>query len=301
MANLHGCQILLLLVVLLNCHAFAGQVTVQILSSFSAVEVSNTTASATQANNSTTKVNTSWDINGIITVQNRGEEPVYNIQVEVTFPDGKKLLPIISTLVAGSETKFAVNHKSFKLNPGRYPIIIFADYMDATEYPSSALLVTHLFLGEARFPMVFGSIPATHISSKGELYLKLKNLDDQPKSLSITVVLPRGIHLANRDLKRLVLEPYKKSTIKFPVKNDIILPGSAFPAYVIMEYDQGLLHHSAVASCSLMVRDKGALHNYRIYLIVGGSLLLVIGALLNILGQNKILRQSKRSKEQHAS
>lgn len=223
-----------------------------------------------------------WIIAGTVTVKNRGDESAHNLQVTAASSGERLSFPMTPTLPPGGTISFDLRFPPRKLSPGRYPVVIMADYMDANEYPFSAPLVANVFLGDARFPMIFGTFPPLQVTLRGTLKFEVKNLDGTGKSLSLTAVLPREMTVARPLPDRVELSPHARKIIRIPIRNNNALPGSRYPAYVIAEYDHDGRHHSSAAGGSLVVRETNWLRDYQLPVVAAALVLVGIGVAMSL-------------------
>jgi hypothetical protein len=230
-----------------------------------------------------------------VEVTNNGDEPAYNVQVSADINGQMSTTPIKERLEVKGKHSVEISSDMALTKPGRYPVIVNVDYMDANQYPFSAMTITHFVHRENLPSQIFGTLQNIDISSGGSMNLSLKNLDDKPKNVAVRLVLPK--ELSSSAVSRTIsVKGKSEERVRFDIKNFSALPGSSYSVFAIMGYDEGELHYSASVGGNIKVsKEQGFVKSNRNLLI---GLAVVLGAAFIYFNLRAFLaRRSKINKE----
>jgi len=229
-----------------------------------------------------------------VAVTNNGDEAAYNLQISAGINNRMVTTPAKESL--GVKEKYSVEMATDLTleKAGRYPVIVNVDYMDANQYPFSAISITHFVYRENLPSQIFGTFRNIEISTKGSLVLSLKNLGEKDKNLSVRLVLPK--ELSSHDLSRtLSLKAKSEEKASFEVNNFSALPGSAYSIFAVMEYDEGGLHYSnSVAGNIKITKEQGFVRSNQRILVILAIILVTVFIYFNL--RFFLSRRSKTAK-----
>ncbi|MFH1106161.1 MAG: hypothetical protein V1731_03045 [Candidatus Aenigmatarchaeota archaeon] len=180
-----------------------------------------------------------------ITVANYGDEPASQTRISV-----------VSDIVSGDEISQKILYPNERIYglinvdpkaemiPGKYPVFVMVEYEDANSYPFTAISPAFFVYKTQTSSKVKGVASEITISEKesGKISVRLMNYDDAPHNVSIGLMLSRELKF-ERGKKTVVMEANGDGTVEFDVAHFSALAGSAYPAFVSIEYDSGGLHY----------------------------------------------------------
>lgn len=201
-----------------------------------------------------------------ITLTNRGNESAYKLRGEIE--SGDDLIPI------GMKEELTVN-ESYRveslldLNPGKpgsYPLIVTVYYRDSNGHPFSSITCTTFAYEREPLPLIFGQLKPVTFSRKGELRLRLNNLDEKELKTSTRLIVPKEVK-AEGEIKECLVPPRGESSLLFQVKNFSALAGSTYPVFCVTEFERGERHHTEISRGSISIIERDFFEEYRYYLV----------------------------------
>jgi len=214
-----------------------------------------------------------------ITVTNRGDETALNIQITAKSPQSSKQSAVLPDLPVGKSHSETSTFSLAGLNPGLYPLIVNIGYTDANLYPFSALAISPITYKTGSAPSILGLLGNAKVRQSGRLDLKVKNLENQNRHLTIQLLTPRELSAEN-PLTTLDLSPGAESKVSFVVRNFAALKGSTYAVYATMEYEENGIHFTALAPGTLTIEPPGPLASLQHSLGPALLFLLALGALI---------------------
>ncbi len=133
---------------------------------------------------------------GLITVDcqvaNNGDEPAHHIEIEADFTEKKFTSHPVDTLPQGDSLR-----EKFQFLPkiafSRMVIPLTIRYKDANQYVFSAISFADAKASTDAAPAIFCKVEDASISTKGNLVLKIKSLDQNSHNASIRIVMPQEL------------------------------------------------------------------------------------------------------------
>ncbi|MBW2428469.1 MAG: hypothetical protein JRF56_05875 [Deltaproteobacteria bacterium] len=211
----------------------------------------------------------------IAEITNNGDEPAYSLVCSVTIGETslrgntKQILQIKESYI----NKFDLKNPFDKA--GNYPVIVRTDFTDANQYPLSAISVTHVHYLETVSPKVFGKIDSLEMAQKGQVRLKLKNLEGKEKKLSVGLIVPNEIS-TSKPVIRIKLDPNGEQDLDFAVSNFSAIVGSNYSIFALIEYVHNDKHYSISIPGSIKIVEKQKLTSSQVYIIIGIPLVLLL-------------------------
>ena len=187
----------------------------------------------------------------IVEVVNRGDEPAQNVSAEVAFLDRLYNSPSRGRLGPGEWLRATFPIAKRELT-GTYPAVVTVYFEDLNAYPFSSVTVHPVAFGAARVPRIFGTLEGGRLRKKKDLKLRIRNHSASQIDLRCRVMVAREM-LADNPERELVLPANGLLTLEVPLENFSVLPGSTYPVYVLLEYDENGEHFCAIASASVNV------------------------------------------------
>jgi len=132
------------------------------------------------------------------------------------------------------------------LGNGRWPYRVAVDYADGNAYPFQALHVGMVVNGTAP-PAKVGvtAVDAEPVAGTGRLNVRVKNLADKARDVTLSVVLPEGVEVSEPS-RRINLGGWAETTFSTSLVNRTALAGSRYPIFVTAEYDDEGVHQAAL-------------------------------------------------------
>jgi hypothetical protein len=243
-----------------------------------------------------TDIRTSYDGKQLllsVTVTNRGDEPALQVMVSADL-NGKTVTGPLQERLGVGETYSATLKLDVALaREGEYAAVVKVNYADANRYPFSAISLAHFVHGTPRPAQIFGSLQTIDLSDAGRLVLTMKNLDEKERNASIRLILPKEI--SARSLSAAApLREGSVEEVRFDLKNLAALPGSSYPVYALIEYDEGAAHYTTSAKGVVrIINDPGFAKSNRTFLI---GLAVLLGAGFVYLNVRSFMRKKREEK-----
>lgn len=194
-----------------------------------------------------------------ITVTNRGDEAANNIQMATQSPKANKSSNVLPSLLVGKSHSESFDYPLQGLAPGRYPLLAQIGYTDANVYPFSALAVSLFSYRQDATSLILGILGNTQIQKSGRLNLSVKNMDAQDKTLQIQLITPREISVEGSKLQVHVTAG-SESKFSFHIRNFSAIQNSTYAVYAVIEYEEGGMHHAALAPGTIVILPPGLMH-----------------------------------------
>ena len=211
-----------------------------------------------------------------VTIINQGNERADSVQIHLDFRGQRHSSDMQPYLNIGESytTDFAM--PVVGLSSGRHPLVVILDYTDTNGYPFTALSSTRFFIGEDNPPKIHGAIEAIQLVRKERLELRVKNLDDTPREVSMRLILPREIS-SPRIGNQISLSGSGEQTVRFQLENFSALEGSTYQVFILMEYDDRGKHSCLFTPGTVTIAPSRDLFStYKVPILVGVAILFVI-------------------------
>jgi hypothetical protein len=133
------------------------------------------------------------------------------------------------------------------------------DYADANLYPFQALSVATLAVGSPPLAKVsIAPLEGSILADRAKLAVNVKNVSAAEQRIALRVVSPEAIEAGGAG-GELRLEPWQELEIPIELTNRAALPGSRYPLFVTVEYEDGPVHQALIAQTIVEVRPADAL------------------------------------------
>jgi hypothetical protein len=210
-----------------------------------------------------------------VKVSNAGDEAALSVTPVLRFGDKTvrgKGTPSLGPNASHEET---LTLPVGALGDGRWPYRIAVDYTDQNQYPFQALLAQPLVVGNP--PTAKVAVPAidgTEVAGNGTLSVTVKNLTADPRPARVTVLVPEGLEVTD-PTHTVELAGWADTTLRVPIVNRTALPGSRYPVFVTVEYDDGAVHQAVVAQGVVSVTGANSFLDRNGHLLRYGAIGLV--------------------------
>jgi len=215
---------------------------------------------ACSARAGTISISPSVSFNGetaVVSVSNGGDESARQVQVDVGFAGWERRGKFRPELPPGEslQEKFSLEGVCPPL-PGAYPLRVLVTYADANGYSFSALLISPVILGKARRSALHLHVKPLELREQGAVECRVANLGGTAMEAVCRLETSPELRVVD-PVRRLRLDPGRDRLIKFEVKNLAAVAPSSYPVYLVAEYDEDGLHHTALGRNMVTVLPGG--------------------------------------------
>jgi hypothetical protein len=182
-----------------------------------------------------------------VKVTNGGDEAAHSVVPVVHFGEHEARGTVRDALGPNQSLEQTLSLPVGKLGPGRWPYQLAIDYADANQYPFQALHVGLLTTGNP--PPAKAAVPevaAGQVDKSGSARVKVKNLAAADRKATVTMIVPDGLE-ATKATQELGLAGWEEKSLSFPLVNRTALPGSRYPVFVVVQYDDGDAHQTVLS------------------------------------------------------
>ena len=224
-----------------------------------------------------------------------GDESAYQIELIPIVPDEININGSISTsvLAPGDQLNgnFTIN-MSKDAPPGRYPIIILTKYYDSNMYPFSTLSKFLFTYKNEVNSDLYGIIPEMEVNEDGSnaKTLTLRNLDDRPHDIEITLYLPIELK-GGLNNNNITLEPRGEKNIEIYIESFGALSKSNYAIFASLEYEEQGYHYSTFTNGIVKITEKKITNekedNYLLLPLVALFIIILLVYIYFIIGKKK--------------
>jgi hypothetical protein len=191
-------------------------------------------------------------------IVNSGDEAAHAVAAGASFGGQATRGPTQPILVPGGRMEISLELPGRPTAAGQWPLAATVDYTDANGYAFQALhvlLVSSVDASPALVAVV--DVDARPLATSSGVDVRLKSLSGIKRPTTINFFVPRGLEvdIASRPFS---LEPWSDATVKAQITNRTALPGSRYPVFVTVEYDDPEGHHAALAQGTIEIRAARA-------------------------------------------
>jgi hypothetical protein len=192
-----------------------------------------------------------------LTVANSGDEAAASVLPSVQF-GGKEVRGTGQESLAPGSRMDTVIDVPFVATPGQWPLVTTVDYSDPNGYPFQALQVALIAAGEATPSLVvLTQLDTSPVRESAPIRARVKSLSDAPRQAKVRFIMPRGLEVAP-PTHSLTLTPWADAVADARAINRGALPGSRYPVFATIEYDDAGVHHAALARGAIEIREAQA-------------------------------------------
>lgn len=192
-----------------------------------------------------------------VRIGNSGDEAALSVNPVLRFGDREVRGESEQQLEPDASIRRSLAIPVGALGEGRWPYRVSVDYTDLNQYPFQALQV-HTFVVGTPPPakVAVPEIQGGEVRGDGALAITVKNLTPDARTAQLEVLVPAGIEVggATRELR---LEAWGEARVEVPLHNRSALVGSRYPAFVTVQYEDGAVHHTALAQGWVVIVGTG--------------------------------------------
>jgi hypothetical protein len=210
-------------------------------------------------------------------VTNGGDEAAHSVTPTLSFGDKRLRGDTKDQLAPNEAIDPVLTLPVGDVGQGRWVYRVTVDYTDANQYPFQALHVGLISLGSPPpAKVVVPGIQAEPVTSDGSLKVRVKNLAGAERRATVAVLVPEGVEVTG-PARELSLAAWEEETVAVPLVNRTALPGSRYPVFATVAYDDEGTHQAVVAQGTLDVRAPQSFFQTRqTALWVGAGVLFVL-------------------------
>jgi len=218
-----------------------------------------------------------------LTISNQGDEAAVSVVPKLRFGDKEVRGTLHDELVPGATVSDTLTLEVGELQTGRWPFSLAVDYADGNQYPFQALQMAAITVGSpSPATVAVPKMEADPLAAAGDLRVTVKNLSADPRQASLSLHLPHGLEATKGGTEVVSLEPWGEREVVIPITNRTALPGSRYPVFATVEYDEGDTHHALVAQSVVEIvsaENAVAVHGNRFWIgaaVLGGIFVLLL-------------------------
>jgi hypothetical protein len=217
-----------------------------------------------------------------IRVTNKGDEAAYNIRISADIGGNVKKGPLQEILKPNHDISETITAPVDYKKPGRYPVIVWIDYTDQNQYPFTAISIVYLNFQEPVVGRVVGEMPPLEMEDRGNLRVKVKNLEQNERDIKVRLVVPEEFS-SSSSRQEIRLKPGAEETLSFELRNVSALAGSSYQVYTLLQYEDQQYHYAnAIGSIVAVQATKTFFERYQKPLIGIAIVLAILVAYFNL-------------------
>lgn len=180
-----------------------------------------------------------------VRVTNKGSATAYRVQARLLLDQTRLKAPEIARIKPG-QTQTVEYEKAWKTQPkGEFPAVLLLTYQDEAGYPFSALHCAAFQGTKGPEPDIAVQAQDFVLAGEGRLVASASRQGQGTVRVRVRCVLPNEL-AGNVKTATLNLSPGREETVGFRLTNRYALPGATYPVYLLFEYDEEGVHHTAV-------------------------------------------------------
>ncbi|MFQ5737744.1 MAG: hypothetical protein ACE5JX_01940 [Acidobacteriota bacterium] len=232
-----------------------------------------------------------------LSVSNQGKEEAHNVGIRLEN-GAAKTLPGEPVLLPNASFDTATELNVQNLSPGRHPLLLTVSYTDRNGYPFSAIFCTTFVVEKDTSSDLFGTLAVDALASRSVMHLKLKNLAGTERSARLRLFTPKELSVDN-PVRNIRLAPKEEKQVEAWLRNFSALPGSLYPLFAILEYDEGGQHYSHTIEGQVqIVAQAGFFERFRFWILGVAAGLLILGT---VVAATRLYSDSRRKRMRAAA
>ncbi|MCW5889103.1 MAG: hypothetical protein KIT14_00985 [bacterium] len=217
------------------------------------------------------------DLTVKLRVNNSGDEAALSVTPKLVFRDAEVRGKGTPRLEPGTDFEETLSIPAGQLTDGRWPYKVAVDYTDLNQYPFQALQVQSLVIGNPPPAKVaVARLESDGIAGSGSVRVQLKNLTADERKTTVSMLLPEGLETGS-PRQEITLDGWEERAVDVPVTNRTALPGSRYPVFIAVEYEDGNVHQGLVSQGVVAIEVGETFldrHRSKLPWIAGGFVLL---------------------------
>lgn len=213
-----------------------------------------------------------------LTLKNKGENVLYEVQPMIHFHHTMVMLPKISQLKPGQKVILENNDHPPVLRSGRYPLIVITQHKIVKGLKTHTQIHTDSFyFREQVESAIDAKINTTLNGDESLLEIFLKNNSDSFKNIRLMLLLPPGLIVDELEqMMGLTIRGGQEKIIKVAVKRMVGSTSEIYPIHLLIEYGEMLNHYTGDISGEV---DFRSIYERTAVIPAFGALLVLGGAI----------------------
>lgn len=181
-------------------------------------------------------------------VRNSGDEAAQTVVAGARFGGHEVRAPAHPKLSPGETSKVALDIPWTPATPGQWPLTTTVDYTDLNGSTFQAVQLA-LVSTDAASPALLAvlKVDADRVARHGRVNVRFKSLSELARHVHIQFIVPRGLEV-DPSVRLVEIGPWADAEARATVFNRAALPGSRYPVFVTLEYDDDSGHHAALGN-----------------------------------------------------
>jgi hypothetical protein len=193
-------------------------------------------------------------------ISNEGDETAHHIQLEIEMGQFARATPVAATLQPSDSISFDFSiPRNDKSRSGGFPLISRLRYKDTNGYEFTAIHCDVIIFGRPGISRILGRAENLSLSREGEIKAIIKNGYSHVVKLRAEMILPDEL-LSPDPGRELKIGPNAKTDVLFRVENFSALTGSVYWVPILLQYDEGGVHHCTLIPLNLKIAPEAGLN-----------------------------------------
>jgi hypothetical protein len=181
-------------------------------------------------------------------ITNSGTEPAQPVMAGARFAGHEERGPVRPSLAPGEQMETAFDIPWNQPAPGQWPLTTTVDYSDRNGYAFQAMQVALVSAGATPPALVAVlKVDVGQVAGEGRVYVRLKSLSELARHARVQFFVPRGLE-ADPPARPLEIGPWADAEVSAKILSRGALPGSRYPVFVTVEYDDDSGHHATLGN-----------------------------------------------------
>jgi hypothetical protein len=194
------------------------------------------------------------ELRAAVSLSNEGDENARAVTPVLRFRGAETRGATQATLAPKQPVEASLVLPAGPLAHGHWSYEIVVEYADANLYPFQAIALGTFAVGSPPLPRVAIPVLASPVLAEhAELPVHVKNLSETERRITVKVLAPEAIE-AKYASEEALLGPWAELELEVELTNRAALPGSTYPLFVTVEYEDGPVHQTLVAPTSVEIR-----------------------------------------------
>ena len=192
-----------------------------------------------------------------LTLINRGESAIYDVQPMIHFHHAMAMMSKIVQLDPGQSITLENKDHPIVLRSGRYPLVIMTNYkLVKKEKSHTQIHMDSFYFREELVSSIAGEIYSTGNSNESFLEITLKNNSESFKNIRLMLLLPYGL-IADElgQMMGLTIRGGQEKRIKVGVKLKEGALARVYPVHLMIEYGEMLNHYTTEVASKVDFRS----------------------------------------------
>jgi hypothetical protein len=191
-----------------------------------------------------------------LTVTNQGDTEAIGVRPRLRFLEREATAATHASLGPGKSLDALLVVPAPYPGAGRWPYALAIDYVDSNAHPFQAFFAGLVTFGAPPpFGLLLDELEATPLAERGTLRVSLRNPAAAERRASVRVLTSADLD-PPPDGRDVAIPAAAAAELTLPLGLRTALAGSRYPAFVLVEYQDGGVHQALIAETALVVRER---------------------------------------------